>query len=409
MRRLIIAVVISLTAVGVQTAADWSQWRGPGRDGAADTFKPPAAWPASLTQVWKRDVGIGHSSPIVAAGRVFQHARVGEEEVVLALDPATGKVAWEQRYPAAYTMNPAARQHGKGPKSTPLWSDGRLFTLGISGVLSAFDGTTGKVLWRHDFTKEFPQTSPEFGVAMSPIAIDGAVVAHVGGQGRGALSAFNAATGKLKWAWRGDGPGYASPTVMSGVGGIRQLITQTERHVISVNAGDGKLLWQLPFTTDYNQNVITPIVRGDVVFNSGLDRGFAALRVSSTAGAWKAEQLWHVSDHSNYMSTPVLHSGVLYGLGHRNSGHFFAMDADTGKVLWRTGGRQGDNAAMMRVGDTILALTTESQLVLFSASRDAFKEIRKYTVASSPTWAHPALAAPGLLIKDENSLTLWRP
>jgi outer membrane protein assembly factor BamB len=195
---------------------------------------------------------------------------------------------------------------------------------------------------------------------------------------------------------------------MSGVGGVRQLITQTERHVVGINAADGSLLWQMPFTTAYNQNSVTPIVRGDVVFNSGLGRGIAALRVSSTAGAWKAEQLWHAPDPSNYMSTPVLHAGVLYGLGQRDSGHFFAMDAATGKVLWTTAGRQGDNAALVRVGDTILALTTEATLVVFAASRDAFKEIRKYTVASSPTWAHPALTAAGILIKDESALALWK-
>ncbi|MGH9330567.1 MAG: PQQ-binding-like beta-propeller repeat protein, partial [Vicinamibacterales bacterium] len=265
-----------------------------------------------------------------------------------------------------------------------------------------------KVLWRHDFTKEFPQTSPLFGVAMSPIAIDADVVAHVGGPGRGALAAFDAATGKVKWAWRGDGPGYASPVVMTGVGGVRQIITQTERHVVSVNAANGTLLWQMPFTTEYDQNAVTPIVRGDVVIHSGLDRGIAALRVSKTGDAWKAEQIWHAAEPSNYLSTPVLHTGVLYGLGRRNRGHLFAMDAGTGKLLWTTDGRQGDNAALARAGDTLLALTTDAQLVVFAASRDAFKAIRKYTVASSPTWAHPALAAQGILIKDENSLALWR-
>jgi outer membrane protein assembly factor BamB len=407
--RMRLAVVFAICLLASPLAADWNQWRGQGRDGAADTFKPPPAWPATLTQVWKREVGIGHSSPIVAAGRVFQHARAGDQEVVRALDPADGKVIWEQSYPAPYTMNSAATQHGKGPKSTPLWSGGRLFTLGISGILSAFDAATGKVLWRHDFTKEFPQTSPIYGVAMSPIAIDADVIAHVGGPGRGALAAFDAATGKMKWAWRGDGPGYASPVVMTGVGGVRQIITQTERHVVGVNAADGVLLWQMPFTTAYDQNAVTPVVRGDVVINSGLDRGIAALRVSKSADAWKAEQIWHAAEPSNYMSTPVLHAGVLYGLGRRNSGHLFAMDAATGKVLWTTGGRHGDNAALARAGDTILALTTDAQLIVFPASRDAFREIRKYTVASSPTWAHPALAAQGLLIKDESSLALWRP
>jgi outer membrane protein assembly factor BamB len=400
-------IVVCLT-FAVPLAADWSQWRGQERNGAADTFKPPAAWPTTLTQVWKRDVGIGHSSPIVGAGRVFQHTRVGEEEVVRALDPADGKVIWEQKYPASYTVNPAAAGHGKGPKSTPAWSGGRLFTLGISGVLSAFDAATGKVLWRHDFIREFSQTSPEYGVAMSPITIDGAVVAHVGGKGRGALAAFDAASGKMKWTWRGDAPGYASPVVMTGIGDVRQIITQTERHVVGVNAADGALLWRIPFTTEYDQNAVTPIVQGDVVINSGLDRGIAAFRVSRTGDAWKADQIWHVTEPSNYLSTPVLHAGVLYGLGRRNRGHFFAIDAGTGKVLWTTGGRQGENAALARTGETILALTTDAQLVVFGASRDAFKEIRKYTVASSSTWAHPAFTAAGILIKDENSLALWK-
>jgi outer membrane protein assembly factor BamB len=402
------------TAALASTAADWDQWRGPARDGAADTFKAPATWPDTLTQVWKQEVGIGHSSPVVASGRVFQHTRVAEEEVVRALDLSSGKAIWEQRYPAPYTINPAARQHGKGPKSTPLWSRGRVYTLGIGGILSAFDAATGKVLWRQDFAKEFPQTSPLYGAAMSPIAIgtetagDAAIVAHVGGPGRGALAAFDAASGAIKWAWRGDGPGYASPVLMTAVDGVRQIITQTERRLVSIDASDGRLLWELPFSTSYDQNAVTPVVRGDVVINSGLDQGITAYRVSRAGGTWKADQVWRTSDISMYMSTPLLHMDVLYGLAHRNRGHFFALDAATGKVLWTTEGRQGDNAALARAGDVLLALTTDGELTVFGAGRDGFKQIRKYTVASTPTWAHPALVGAGILIKDESSLSLWK-
>jgi outer membrane protein assembly factor BamB len=413
MLRLLMTITFATVALATATA-EWDQWRGRARDGVADTFKAPSAWPEKLTQVWKHDVGIGHSSPVVSNGRVFQYSRVAEEEVVRALDLASGKTIWEQKYPAPYTMNPAARQHGKGPKSTPLWSHGRLYTLGISGIFSAFDAATGKTLWRQDFAQEFPQTSPLYGAAMSPIAIgagagrDEAIVAHVGGPGRGALAAFDPATGTIKWAWRGDGPGYASPVVMTAVDGIRQIITQSERRLVSLDARDGTLLWELPFSTEYDQNSVTPIVRGDVVINSGLNQGIAAYRVSRAAGKWNTEQVWRTSDHSMYMSTPVLYMDVLYGLANRNRGLFFALDASNGKVLWTTEGRQGDNAALARAGDALLALTTDGELTVFTPSREGFKQVRKYTVASTPTWAHPALVAAGILIKDENTLSLWK-
>jgi outer membrane protein assembly factor BamB len=408
MLRLWMTVTFATAALATATA-EWDQWRGRARDGVADTFKVPSAWPDKLTQVWKQDVGVGHSSPVVGTGRVFQHSRVAEEEVVRAHDLSSGKAIWEQRYPAPYTMNPAARQHGKGPKSTPLLSRGRVYTLGISGILSAFDAATGRVLWRHDFAKEFPQTSPLYGAAMSPIAIDAdAIVAHVGGPGRGALAAFDAATGAIKWAWRGDGPGYASPVVMTAVDGVRQIITQTERRLVSLDARDGTLLWELPFSTEYDQNSVTPIVRGDVVINSGLNQGITAYRVSGGAGNWKAEQVWRTSDLSMYTSTPVLYMDVLYGLANRSRGQFFALEAATGKVLWTTEGRQGDNAALARAGDVLLALTTDGELTVFAQSKEGFKQVRKYTVASTPTWAHPALVAAGILIKDESSLSLWK-
>jgi hypothetical protein len=95
-------------------------------------------------------------------------------------------------------------------------------------------------------------------------------------------------------------------------------------------------------------------------------------------------------------------------LANRNRGLFFGLDASSGKVLWTTEGRQGDNAALARAGDVFLALTTDGELTVFAPGRDGFKPIRKYTVASTPTWAHPALVGAGILIKDENTLSLWK-
>jgi len=163
MRRTLLCMLVAGGTLLSAQAQDWNQWRGPRRDGVAMGFTPPAAWPERPKQVWKVPAGIGHSSPIVAGDRTYLFSRVGEQEVLTAYDVASGKQVWRQGYEAPYQMNPAATSHGKGPKSTPVLDRGRIFTLGISGILSAFDQSTGKVAWRHDFAKEFSPSMPDFG------------------------------------------------------------------------------------------------------------------------------------------------------------------------------------------------------------------------------------------------------
>src|ERR1700731_936462 len=123
-----------LFCCGTALAQDWPQWRGPGRDGTVASFRAPAEWPVSLTAAWKVNIGEGHSQPLVAGNKVFTFARQDEREVASCIDLSTGKVLWSQSYPVAYTMNEAATDHGKGPKSTPAISNRRLYTLGITGV-----------------------------------------------------------------------------------------------------------------------------------------------------------------------------------------------------------------------------------------------------------------------------------
>ncbi len=251
------------------SAQDWPQWRGPTRTGAAVGFTPPPAWPDRPKQIWKFQAGVGHASPIVASGRVFLFSRAGEQEAVSARDLGTGKEIWRFAYDAPYQMNPAATAHGKGPKSTPVHDRGRLFTFGISGILSAWQAQDGRLMWRRDFKKDFPSTAPGFGVAMSPRrrwrSRHRARRRHQ--QRRGA--------GPSRWRqaqrygqWKGDGPAYASP-IVADIAGTRQIITQSQRHVVGLSLADGRLLWEIPFTTDYEQNSITPVVVNDLLIYGG--------------------------------------------------------------------------------------------------------------------------------------------
>ena len=125
-------------------AADWPQWRGPNRDGRVQGFNAPRAWPKTLREQWKVTVGVGHSSPLLVGDRLYVFARSGEEETLMALDANSGQELWRSSQRVAYEMNSAARDHGKGPKSTPVFSDNRVCTLGISGHLSCHDARTGK-------------------------------------------------------------------------------------------------------------------------------------------------------------------------------------------------------------------------------------------------------------------------
>jgi outer membrane protein assembly factor BamB len=321
---------------------------------------------------------------------------------VRALDLGTGREIWRNEYAAPYKMNPAARIHGPGPKSTPAIGGGRVITFGISGILSAYDLASGKLLWRVDA----PATPPEYGTAMSPLIDSDLVIAHVGGQGKGALTAFDAATGTARWRWSADGPGYASP-VIADIAGTRQVVTQTQKSVVAVNAANGQLLWQLPFTTSFEQNSVTPVVRGDIVVYSGLDKGTTAVRVTKKGTAWAVEPVWKNDEVSMYMSSPVVSGNALYGLSHKSRGQFFAIDMTSGKTLWTTVGRQGDNASMVLAGALLLMSTTASELIVARANPARFDEVKRYTIAESAVWAHPAISGRAIVVKDVNKLICW--
>src|ERR1700676_3611989 len=145
-----VVVLMALAAAieGQNRSADWTQWRGPNRDGAAAAFAEPKIWPAKLNRKWKGEVGLGYPSPLVVGNRDFMFSRQGDNEVMLALDADSGKVVWRTGYPAPFTMNPAAAPHGAGPKSTPAFASGKLYSIGMTGIVTAFDAAEGRQLWQ---------------------------------------------------------------------------------------------------------------------------------------------------------------------------------------------------------------------------------------------------------------------
>ena len=395
-----LALIFLLT--GTSSAQDWNQWRGPGRDGIVSQFEAPESWPAELGLQWKIEVGEGHSSPLWVGDRIYLHSRVGADEVVAAYSATDGSKIWEDRVETPYTMNSAALDHGKGPKSTPVLHQGALYTFGITGILSAIETQTGKVRWRIDFKSRFKEDSPLFGTAASPLIVDDVVVAHVGGHEQGALAAFELADGKLRWEWTGDGPGYSSPIVIE-LEGVRQLITQSQQWIVALDASNGSEAWKLPFVTSSYQNSVSPVALVDSVLLSGLDQGVFAVR----PGSGDPETLWKTTRTSFYMNTPVLRDGRLYGLSHKRRGQFVCLDATSGDAIWGSRGREGENAAILATSQHVFFLTTDARLVIVKAGAAEYAPAAEYSVADSPTWAHPVIGGDSILIKDLKHLARW--
>ena len=385
----------------VLSASDWPQWRGPARDGQAPDA--PAQWPAKLTRAWSIEVGEGHSSPVVAGDSVYVFSRDNEQETLRRVLAADGEVAWQTAYAVDYTPTRVAAAHGKGPKSTPVVSDGTVCTLGVTGVLSCHSAADGALLWRKTFREEFRNTYPLYGTAMSPIFHSGLLIAHVGGDGQGALTAFDPATGDERWRWSEEGPGYSSPVVIR-VAGRDQLVTQSERKIISVDPESGKTLWSMPFNTPYKQNSVTPVVFDDLIVFGGTRTPSFAVRLTADG----PRKVWESSDATLYMSTPVRLDARLCGFTEKRKGALFCMDPTSGAVAWMSEGRLGDNALLIAADGKLVAATTEGEFIVAPASGDRYAPERTYTVAESPVWAHPALLGDRLLVKDKTMLTLWR-
>ena len=407
MARPLALVVVFLTlclapASARQPSVDWPQWRGVNRDGAA-LFAAPATWPDRLTRKWQVDVGLGYAAPIVVGDRVYAFSRQADNEVLRALNAGTGAAMWETRYPAPFKPNPAAtRGHGTGPKATPTFSDGRLYTLGMSGMVTSFDAASGKIVWQ----TPAPPNEPLYHTAMSPLVDRGLVIVHVGGHNDGALTAFDARTGDVRWRWTGDGPAYGSP-IVADLAGTRQVVTFTQENLVSVNAATGELLWKRPYSVRATRNAVTPILHGQTLIVSGLGMPVTAFRVLQRGGQWTAENVWENSEVTMDMSTGVVAGNELLGFSPRNSGQFFSLDANTGQTLWLSEGRQGENAAVVRAGDVWFALEDDGELVVARGSAKSFEVVRLYTVATSSTWAQPVLSGQRVFVKDVSSITLW--
>jgi outer membrane protein assembly factor BamB len=277
-------------------------------------------------------------------------------------------------------------------------------TLGVRGTLSCLEADTGKKLWRNN---DFSGSLPRFFTSCSPIIADGLCVVQLGGENKGAIVAYELATGKSKWEWTGDGTAYASP-VLHVRDGTKVIVAETAKKIVGINLADGKLLWETAFvvTGARGYNAATPIVEGSTVIYSGSGRGTRAVKIEKQGEGLAAKDFWSNTENSVQYNSPVVKNGLVFGLS--SGDNLFCLNAETGKTAWTSSirGRKG-YGSIVDAGPVLLALTPGGQLIVFEPSDKEFKEVTRYKVAEGDTYAYPIVTGKRVFIKDKDSVALW--
>lgn len=387
----------------VAAADDWPQWLGPTRDNATPLKVAP--WKEDLKVLWKQPVGEGHSSPIVAGGKVFLHDRVKgkEEEQVAAWDAATGKELWRQVYPRV----PFKSAFGNGPRATPVVEGDRLYTHGVTGVLACWEAATGKPVWQIDTLKEFKASNLFFGISCSPILEGDLLLLNVGGPGA-SIVAFKKATGEVAWKALSDKASYSSPIVI-GQGQGRQAVFLTHDGLVGLSPADGSVFWKFGLVDQLSESSTTPVLVGYLLIGSSVTTGSTALKLETRDGKPAMAEAWKNPALTCYISTPVAvgkeHLYVVTGtLKKPPSAALRCVETATGKELWNLPEVGKYHATLVRTGDDkLLLLGDGGRLALLDPNPREYRELAKSTICGF-TWAHPAIAGGRLVVRDAGSL-----
>jgi hypothetical protein len=326
---------------------------------------------------------------------------------------------WSQRYDAPFQQDSNARDHGRGPYATPALAGGRLFTFGVTSVVSAWDADTGRLLWRRDYGREFEPGYPIFGVAISPLVWEGSCFVHVGymgwedrGRGKGAMVALDVADGRERWRWDEDGPSAGASPILARIGGQPHLVFKSQENIVGLDPQNGRELWRVPYKAVQDNTIVTPLFVGDVLVTSDWDMGLRAWRIEHGEGGWSARRLWETRAASIFTSSPVLvaagGTAQVVGFSHFNRGQLFSLDPISGEVAWRGPARSGDHASLVEWGGDVLVFQQDGSLVVWRVARDGIRRMREYSLGRSGTWAHPAVAGNHVIVRDGERLAVFR-
>ncbi len=393
----IAAVLLLVTSV---RAEDWPQWRGPRQDGISRETGLLDRWPEKgPPELWRVPLGSGFSAVSVVGSRAYTCFGAADGDFAACFNVADGKTIWKTRLGDLFEGG----EYSDGPRATPTVDGARVYVLGGQGALRCLDAADGHTVWGHDLLNEFGGKRPEYGFAASPVVIGDMLVIVIGAGGGKSLAAFDKAGGKVLWTALDDKLGFSTPREVT-VDGVPELIVLMGEALVSVSPADGKELWRVPWKTEQNANVATPIVAENRLFvSTGYGTGCALFELSAKGGKPAAEKLWANKDMKNYIATSVLLDGYLYGF---NDNKLACLDFKTGKRKWQA---SGFNRGSLLVADgKLIVLGASGTLALAEASPQSYHEISKFQFCDERTWTVPTLSAGRLFVRNEKELACYK-
>lgn len=397
-------------AAGVDLATttpdDFPQFLGPQRNCWLAGPKLDRDWAAHPPRlVWKQPIGAGWSAFSVVNGFALTLEQRGPEELVSCYEALTGKLRWSHGDQARHETTLG----GIGPRSTPTIHEGRVYTLGATGILHCLEGATGQPRWTHNLLDEYGLTpvtdleSVAWGRAASPLIVDDLVVVPAGGPAQGrqvSLVAYHKDTGERAWEGGDDQIAYASPALAT-LCGVRQILSVNEKTVTGHDPATGKVLWTFPWPGTSNQNASNSeaVAVGDdqVFISKGYNGGAALFKIQQqSTGDWSAEPLWaDMRVMKTKLTNVVIREGYVYGL---SDGTLECIELSTGKRRWKKG-RYG-HGQILGVDDVLLVLSEAGELFLVELTPEAHRELGHVPAIEGKTWNNPALYGNVLLVRN---------
>lgn len=374
----------------------WADFRGPRRDGHYTEQPILTNWPAAgLRPLWRQPCGGGYASFVVADGRAFTIEQRREREAVTAYDVTTGRELWAHTYPAAFSES----MGGDGPRATPTWHDGRVYSLGGEGEFCCLDAATGKLLWRKNVLGEARAKNLYFALSTSPLIVDDKVVVLSGdpdgGSGKTVL-AYDSRAGQAAWSALNEKLAYASPMLVT-LAGERQLLIAAGRRVVGLKPDGAGPLWEFPWLVQYDNAIAQPVLVSSNRFllSAGYGGGCALVEVARDGDKFSARQIWKNQNLKNKFNSSVFHDGFIYGL---DEGILACLDAATGARRWKDG-RYGYGQLLLASGHLVV-LTGDGELVLVRATPEQMVEVTRFQAIQGKTWNHPAIANGKILVRN---------
>jgi len=389
-------------------AGDWPQILGQHRNGIADDERLNLDWPGGKPKtLWKRDAGDGVAGVAVADGRVVLFHRVGNQELVEAMDPLTGKVLWKVGFPTSFRSQVSTA--GDGPRCVPVVHRGSVFVFGAAGDLHCLKLADGNERWSRAALQEYKAQEGYFGVGSTPIVEGDKLIVNVGGDRSGAgVVAFDLETGKTIWKATDEQASYSAPTTAT-VDGVRHVIFTTRLNLVSLDPDTGNVRFRFPFgQRGPTVNAATPLVIDGHLF---LSASYGIGAVFAKIGKTEAKMIWANDEvMSSQYPTCIYKDGFLYGVHGRQDGPpatLRCFDPKTGKVAWSK--EDFGMASIILADSKLLVVKVDGTLLVAEANPKELRPLASARVLDNASSRDPALALPalsgGLLyVRDKQSL-----